>query len=58
MMILFVCSGCAQIAYESIKNSQSVDCQKMQGRADRDECLKRSDMSYDEYQRRMNKQDR
>ncbi len=56
MMLLFVCTGCAQIAYDSIQNSQSRDCQTMQGRTDRDECQRRSDMSYDEYQRQLNKQ--
>ncbi len=55
MMILLACIGCAQIAYDSLQNSQSRDCQTMQGRADRDECQRRSDMSYDEYQRQMNK---
>ncbi len=52
MLILSVaCTGCAQIVYDSLQNSQSRDCQRMQGRADRDECQRRSDMSYDEYRR-------
>ncbi|MEK6744036.1 MAG: hypothetical protein AABZ15_10510 [Nitrospirota bacterium] len=56
LMILFACTGCAQVAYDSLRQNQSMNCQQMQGTADRDDCMRRSDMSYDEYQRQMNKQ--
>lgn len=56
MLLLTACSGCtARTAYESLHYNRELDCQKMLGTADREECLKRSGMSYDEYQHRLNK---
>jgi uncharacterized protein len=56
MIILFACAGCAQMAYDTLKNTQSIDCRKLQGAADRTACMNRSDMSYEEYQRQLDKQ--
>jgi len=56
LIVLFTCFGCAQVAFDSLKNIRSMDCQKLQSSADRDECVRRSDMSYDEYQRQLDKQ--
>jgi hypothetical protein len=55
-LMLIACAGCAQVAYNSLQNSQSMRCQQIQNSYDRNECLDRSDMSYDEYQRQLNKQ--
>jgi len=56
-ILLTACSGCtARTAYDSLRYNRELDCQKMQGTADREECSKRSGMSYDEYQRQMNEQ--
>jgi len=56
LMILLACTGCAQVAYDSLRQSQAMNCQQMQSTSDRDACMQRSDMSYDEYQRQLNKQ--
>lgn len=55
-MILFTVVGCTQVAYDTLRNSRSFDCQKLQSSADREECMKRADMSYEEYQRQLDKQ--
>jgi hypothetical protein len=53
MILLPAGVGCtARTAYDGLRYNQELNCQKMQG-ADRDDCLKRSDMSYDEYQRQL-----
>lgn len=53
IFLLSASAGCAaRTAYDSLRYNQELNCQKMQG-ADRDDCLKRSDMSYDEYQRQL-----
>jgi hypothetical protein len=57
VILLMACSGCTgRTAYDSLRYNRELDCQKMQGTADREECLKKSGMSYDEYQRQLNKQ--
>jgi hypothetical protein len=38
--------------YDGLRFHQEMDCQKLQG-ADRDECLRKSGMGYDEYQRQL-----
>jgi hypothetical protein len=49
-------TGCtSQNAYDSLRYHQELDCQKIQG-ADRDDCMRRFGMSYDEYQRQLDKQ--
>jgi hypothetical protein len=54
-MILSVASCTTQNAYDSLRYNRELDCQKMQG-MDRDDCMRRSGMSYDEYQRQMKNQ--
>jgi hypothetical protein len=45
--------GCgARNYYDGLRLGQEMDCQKLQG-ADRDDCARKSGMSYDEYQRRL-----
>ncbi len=51
LLVLTAGSGCAQIAYDSLQNSQSLNCQQIQSTSDRNECLQRSNMRYDEYER-------
>ena len=56
-ILLAACSGCTtRTAYDSLRYNREMECQKMQGTADREECSKRAGMSYDEYQRQMNEQ--
>jgi hypothetical protein len=42
--------------YDGLRLRQEMDCQKLQG-ADRDECARKSGMSYDEYQRQLKEQE-
>lgn len=42
----------ARTVYDSLRVQQEMECQKFPG-ADRDECARRSGMSYDEYQRQI-----
>jgi hypothetical protein len=45
--------GCAsRNYYDGLRLHQEMDCQRLQG-ADRDECARKSGMSYDEYQRQL-----
>jgi hypothetical protein len=54
--VIYFTIGCSsQNAYDSLRYQQDLDCQKMQG-ADRDDCMRKSDMSYDEYQRQLKNQ--
>ena len=56
MLLLGTEVGCtARTAYDSLRLHNEIECQKMQG-PERDDCLKRSSMSYDEYQQQLNKQ--
>ena len=49
-------TGCTtQNAYDGLRYNRELECQKMQG-TDRDDCMRRSGMSYDEYQRELNQQ--
>jgi hypothetical protein len=54
--VLFLVPACAQVAYDSLRANQELKCQKLQG-ADRDDCMRRSGMSYDEYERELRKQE-
>jgi hypothetical protein len=58
IMLLFLSScGCAsRNVYDGLRFHQEMDCQKLQG-IDLDECVKRSGMSYDEYQRQLKERD-
>jgi hypothetical protein len=52
-LFLIAAGGCgARNVYDGLRFRQDLDCQKLQG-ADRDECNRRSGMSYDEYQRQL-----
>lgn len=47
--------GCsARNAYESLRIYQEMNCEKLIG-SDREECLRRGGMSYDEYQKHLKK---
>ncbi len=39
--------------YDSLRFGQEMECQKLQGADDQNECLGRSGMSYDEYQKQL-----
>jgi hypothetical protein len=53
MLLIALFSGCGtRNIYEGLRFYQEMDCEKLQG-ADRDECSRRSGMSYDEYERRL-----
>jgi hypothetical protein len=46
-------SGCGtRNVYEGLRMHQDLQCQELQG-SDRNECLRRNEMSYDEYQRQL-----
>jgi hypothetical protein len=48
-----VSSGCStRNIYDGIRFHQELDCSQLRG-ADRDDCFRRSGMSYDEYQRQL-----
>jgi uncharacterized protein len=55
-IILLACAGCAQVAYDTLNHSQSIDCQRLQGAADRADCTNRSNLSYQEYRRQLDTQ--
>ena len=55
MFILLTGAGCtSQNAYDSLRYHQELECQKIQG-SERDDCMRKSDMSYDEYQLQLKK---
>ncbi len=57
MILCVALAGCApRTVYDSFRFRQQLDCQQLRG-ADRDACLKRSEMSYDEYQRRLKEEE-
>jgi len=46
-------SSCTtRTAYDSLRLNRELECQNLQG-ADQQECLRRTGMSYDEYQRQL-----
>jgi hypothetical protein len=48
--VLVIGTGCVpRQLYDGLRFGQEMDCQKLQ-KSDQDECLRRSGMSYDEYQ--------
>jgi len=55
-VILSLAACTSQNAYNSLRYYQEQDCQKME-KVDRDDCIRRSGMSYDEYQQQMKKQE-
>lgn len=53
MLLIVMGYGCGpRNIYDGLRFSQEMGCEKLQG-ADRDECSRRSGMSYDEYERRL-----
>ncbi len=52
MLFMVLGAGCARNLYEGLRLQQEMNCQSLQG-VDRDECISRSGMSYDEYQRQL-----
>jgi len=54
MMSISACT--TQNVYDSLRYNRELECLKIQG-AERDNCLRRSGMSYDEYQRELKKQE-
>jgi hypothetical protein len=53
MLSIVTVPGCgARNIYDGLRFHQEMNCEKLQG-ADRDECLRRTGMSYDEYQRQV-----
>jgi hypothetical protein len=52
LMVAIGCGSNARYLYDGIRFHQEIDCSKLQG-SDRDECYRRSGMSYDEYQRQL-----
>lgn len=53
LLAMAISSGCsARNVYDGIRFHQEMDCSQLQG-ADRDECYRRSGMSYDEYQKQL-----
>lgn len=49
-------SGCAGI-YDGLRTQQEMECIKRPG-ADQADCLRRSEMSYDEYQRQLKEREK
>jgi hypothetical protein len=57
VMLAFVLGCSSRTGYDMLRMNRDLQCQKLQG-ADRDQCLRRDEMSYDEYQRRLRERDR
>jgi len=56
LLLIVLSAGCtARSVYETLRVQQGMECQNLQGR-DRDECERRTGMSYDEYQRQLKEQ--
>ena len=55
LLSLTACTS--QNAYNSLRYYQEQDCQRME-KTDRDDCMRRSGMSYDEYRQEMKKQEK
>ena len=53
MLLIVMGYGCgARNIYDGLRFYQEMGCEKLQG-TDRDECSRRSGMSYDEYERQL-----
>ncbi len=56
MMVTVLCAGCGtRSLYDGLRIQQEMQCQKLE-RSDQQDCVKRSGMSYDEYQQHKKKQ--
>ncbi len=52
-LLIVTLSGCTtRNVYDTLRIQQEMECQKLQG-ADQAECERRSEMSYDEYQKQL-----
>jgi hypothetical protein len=57
-LMLLSANGCnVRTAYDGLRFHQDLDCQKMMGASERDDCYRRSGMSYDDYERRRKNQE-
>ncbi len=53
MLLIVMGHGCGPgNIYDGLRFHQEMDCERLQG-VDRDECSRRTGMSYDEYQRQL-----
>lgn len=58
LLMVVAAPGCSNRAlYDSLRYNQELRCQELQG-SDRNECMQRSGMSYDEYQRRLKEREK
>lgn len=58
LLIILPITGCTKRSmYEGLKNYQQMDCDKLLGR-EREECVRQSGMSYDEYQRQLKEREK
>lgn len=58
VLVIAIWTGCGpRPFYEGLRFGQEMECRKLQ-RSEQDECLKRSGMSYDEYERQLKKWDK
>ena len=57
-LLILMNAGCTtRNMYEGLRMQQDMECQSLQG-ANRDECERRSGMSYDEYQRQLKEREK
>jgi len=55
--LILSATGCTtQNVYDGLRYNRDLECREIQGSSERAECLRGSGMSYDEYQRELNKQ--
>ncbi len=57
LLLFAAIPACSEILYDSLRHHQEIRCQELQG-SSRTECLQRSSMSYDEYQRHLRERER
>ncbi len=58
VLVFAIGTGCGpRQFYDGLRSAQEMECQKLQ-KSDQDECLRRSGMSYDEYQRRLKEREK
>lgn len=54
VLVVAVGTGCGpRQLYDGLRFGREMECQKLQGADDQNECLRRSGMSYDEYQKQL-----
>jgi hypothetical protein len=56
VLLIGIGNGCRQF-YDGIRSAQEMECQRLP-KSDQDECLRRSGMSYDEYQRQLKEREK